>query len=97
MRAIREEERARRAVDAAYSRWAMTDEAWQAVTWALARDPYSAGPALSESGLVRTFVFEGARSISMPTVRVLYVIEPAAVSITVAVFEESVHLYAGRA
>ena len=97
MRGIREEESARKAVDAAYSRWAMTDDAWQAVTWALARDPYSAGPALSESGLVRTFVFEGARFIGLPTVRVIYVIEPAEVSIMVAVFEESVHLYAGRA
>lgn len=97
MRDVREESDVRRAVDAAYVRWSRADEAWEAVTWALSRDPFAAGPALNESGLVRTFVFEGARAFYMPTVRVVYVIEPALVIVRSALFEESAHLYAGRA
>lgn len=97
MRDVREEESVRKAVDAAYARWPRADEAWEAVTWALARDPYSAGPALSESGLVRAFVFDGARSFGMPTVRAVYVIHPALVIVSAVVFEESIHMYAGRA
>jgi hypothetical protein len=97
VRDVREEEDVRKCVDAAYARWPRTDEAWEAVTWALAHDPFSAGPAISESGLVRVFVFDGARSIGMPTVRAVYVIEPAVVVVRAVVFEDSVHLYAGRA
>jgi hypothetical protein len=33
----------------------------------------------------------------MPTVRVVYVIEPAVVIVKAAVFEDSEHMYAGRA
>ena len=97
MRDVREEPLVQRAVDAAYRRWPRTEEAWEAVTWALARDPYSAGPPLSESGLVRAFVFDGAQSIGLPTVRAVYVIEPAVVIVRAAVFEDSIHMYAGRA
>lgn len=97
MRDVREELAVQKAVDAAYRRWPRTDEAWEAVTWALARDPYSAGPALSESGLVRAFVFDGARSIGLPTVRAVYVIQPTVIIVRAAVFEDSIHLYAGRA
>ena len=35
---------------------------------AIARDPYGAGPPLTESGKTRRLVFEGARSIGMPSV-----------------------------
>ena len=97
MRDVREEPAVEKAVNEAYRRWPRTDEAWQAVTWALARDPYSAGPALSESGLVRAIVFEGARSVGMPTVRAVYVIQPALIIVQAVAFEESAHLYAGRA
>lgn len=97
MREVREERNVEKEVNAAYLRWPRTDEAWDAVTWALARDPYSAGPAISESGLVRTFVFEGARAYGMPTVRAVYVVEPAVVVIRAVVFEDSAHMYAGRA
>lgn len=97
MRGLREEEAVRKAVDAAFMRWPRTEEAWDAVTWALVRDPYSAGPALSESGLVRAFVFDGARSLGMPTVRTVYAIRPDLVIVRAAIFEDSVHMYAGRA
>jgi hypothetical protein len=97
VRDVREERTVEKDVNAAYLRWPRTEEAWEAVTWALARDPFSAGPAINESGLVRSLVFEGARSIGMPTVRVVYVIEPAIVIVKAAVFEDSEHMYAGRA
>ena len=97
MRDVREEDAVRKAVDAAYLRWPRTEEAWEAVTWALARDPYSAGPSLSTNGLVRAFVFDGARSIGMPTVKCVYVIEPAVVIVRAAEFADSIHMYAGRA
>jgi hypothetical protein len=97
MRDVREERVVQKAVDAAYLRWPRTEEAWEAVTWALAHDPFSAGPAVSESGLVRIFVFDGARSIGMPTVKAVYTIEPSVVIVKAVVFEDSVHMYAGRA
>ena len=85
-------------MDDAHRRWPRADEAWEAVTWVLARDPHSAGsPIINEKGDVRTFVFEGARSIGMPTVRVVYKIQPDKVVIHDAVFEEAAHQYAGRA
>lgn len=97
LRDVREDRAVEQSVNDAYRKWARADEAWEAVTWALARDPYSAGPAITESGNVRVFVFEGARSFHMPTVRVVYLIEPHAVTIKSAFFEESIHMYAGRA
>lgn len=97
VRDVREERTVEKDVNAAYLRWPRTEEAWEAVTWALARDPFSAGPAISESGLVRSLVFEGARSIGMPTVRVVYVIEPAVVVVKAVMFDDSEYMYAGRA
>ena len=82
---------------AAYRRWARANEAWEAVTWAIARDPYGAGPPLTESGKTRQLVFEGARSIGMPSIRIVYVVEPTCVIIHEASFEEASHMYAGHA
>jgi hypothetical protein len=97
VRDVREEYDVENAVNAACKRWSRADEAWEAVKWALAHDPYSAGPAITESGLIRVFVFEGAQSIGMPTIRAVYAVEPTAVSIKAVEFEDSTHLYAGRA
>jgi hypothetical protein len=94
---VREEPAVEKAVNAAYLRWARAEEAWEAVTWAIAHDPYGAGPPLTESGKTRQLVFDGARSIGMPSIRIVYVIEPACVIIHEASFEEASHLYAGRA
>lgn len=92
---VLEEPLVQRAVDAAYRRWLRTDEAWEAVTWALARDP--SGRPLSESGLVRAFVSDRAQSIGLPTVWAGYDVEPTVVIVEVAVFEDSIYMYAGRA
>jgi hypothetical protein len=77
-------------VDAAYRRWPRADEAWQAVVWAIARDPFGAGPPLTESGMTRLVVFDGARSIGMPSVRAVYVVEPATVIVREVLFQEAV-------
>jgi hypothetical protein len=85
------------AVDAAYRKWPRADEAWEAVVWALARDPFGAGPPLTESGKSRLMIFDGARSIGMPSVRAVYVVEPATVTVRDVLFHESEHMYAGNA
>jgi hypothetical protein len=94
---VREEPAVEKAVDAAYRHWPRADEAWEAVTWAIARDPFGAGPSLTESGNIRAFVFEGARLFGMPSIRVVYVVEPDCVIIHEAIFYESPHMHAGRA
>jgi hypothetical protein len=58
---VREEPAVEKAVNAAYLRWARAEEAWEAVTWAIAHDPYGAGPPLTESGKTTQLVFDGAR------------------------------------
>lgn len=76
------------AVDAAELKWERADDAVQAVEWTLAHDP-KAGVAVTESGLVRAFVYEGAVSIKMPTVRVLYQIQEHRIVIRDMHFEEA--------
>jgi hypothetical protein len=66
------------------------------VTWALARDP-TVGEPLSESGKARAFTFHGARSIDMPTITVLYEIQPTLIIIYNARFEEVQAFQAGTA
>jgi hypothetical protein len=92
MRTIREEPAAQRAVDAG----AAADEAWSAVTWVLARDP-TVGLPLREGGKVRSFTVQGVRSMDMPTVTVLYEIEPNDIVIHNALFAEADAFQAGRA
>jgi hypothetical protein len=46
-------------------------EAWEAATWTIAHDE-RAGFPVTESGRTRSHTYEGARSIDMPTVTLLY-------------------------
>lgn len=93
---VQEEPDAQKAVDAAYRQWPRADEAWEAITWTLSRDPYGAGPPVTESGKTRMMTFDGARSIGMPSVRIVYVVEPTKVVIHEAVFLDAKHMYAGH-
>lgn len=93
---IIEEERTRTAVDVAIERWARAQDAWEAVTWVVARDPI-AGVAETESGRTRSFSFEGARSIELPTVTIIYEVTARAIVIHDALFAEANHGQAGRA
>jgi hypothetical protein len=71
VRTIREEPAAQRSLDAALQRWARASDAWDAAIWIIARDP-QAGEPVTESGITRAYTFEGARSIDLPTVTLLY-------------------------
>jgi plasmid stabilization system protein ParE len=96
VRNVIEEERVRRAVDDALTRWPRAEDAWEAVTWVVARDP-RAGTAETESGNTRSFTFEGARSIGMPSVTIIYEITEWAIIIHDALFTDSKHGQAGKA
>ncbi len=97
VRGVCEERSVEEAVNEACRRWPRAEEAWEAVKWAIGRDPHGAGPALTESGMIRLMVFDGARSIGMPSVRAVYVVGPATVTVREVLFQEAVHLYAGNA
>ena len=73
MRTVVEQPRVSQSVDDAEDRWPRTRDAWDTVLWVLARGPEGAGSPLSESGAtLRSFTLDGARSIGLPTVTVLY-------------------------
>jgi hypothetical protein len=74
-------------IEQAGARWPRTDDAWDAVVWAIARDS-EAGTPLVESGRIRAVTIEGAKSIGMPTVTVVYEIEKHKAMITDALFAE---------
>lgn len=74
MRDVAEEIQVQRAVDDACDRWPRAAEAWEALTWALARDPEH-GTALNERGDRRAVTLEGARSIGLPTLTAVYRVE----------------------
>jgi hypothetical protein len=96
MRSIVEETEVSEAVDDARERWARADDAWNAVTWALMRDP-AVGVPLSETGKARALTFDGARSIDMPTIMVVYEFDAQFVTIKSARFEDAAATHAGRA
>jgi hypothetical protein len=76
--------------------WPRALDAWEAITWAVVREPYL-GEALTESGRIRQFTFDGAKSIGMPTVSIVYEIGHTEIIIHAARFEDSRFSTAGRA
>jgi hypothetical protein len=63
--------------------------------WAIARDP-QVGAAISEGGAVRVVESLGARSITLPTVWLLYRVEQFSITVHEVRFSESIHERAGR-
>jgi hypothetical protein len=96
VRSVIEDSQVSRAVDDAKRQWSRADDAWNAIIWIIARDP-EIGIAVTESGATRAFTFDGARSIDLPTVTVLYEITPMAVVIRDALFSDADFAQAGRA
>lgn len=96
MLTIVEEPRVSVAIDAAKQRWSRAKDAWETITWTLAHDP-EVGKPLTESGRTRSFTIDGARSIGLPTVTVLYVTSRFELTIQDAKFEEAKFAQAGRA
>jgi hypothetical protein len=71
-------------------------DAWDAATWTIAHDP-QAGDAVTESGKTRAYSYEGARSIDMPSVTLLYEIAQGDLIIVHdALFTDSKYGQAGR-
>jgi hypothetical protein len=97
VRTIRHEPAAAEAYDLACEKWERASEVWSAMEWNLIHDP-TVGTALSESGNVRAYVFQGAQSVGWPTLMVLYTIEgEELIVIHEATFETSGHYQAGHA
>ncbi|MGB6541115.1 MAG: hypothetical protein WBF03_09610 [Xanthobacteraceae bacterium] len=96
MHSVIEDSQVSRAIDDAKEKWTRADDAWDAIIWILARDPSSGFP-VTESGKTRAFTLDGARSIDMPTVTVLYEITPLGVVVRDAKFENAKFAQAGRA
>lgn len=90
-----EERGAELAVNAALDKWPRAEDAWEAVTWVICRDP-DIGIPLTESGLTRSFTLQGARSIGLPTVTVVYE-KNIALIVHDALFEEPPYGQVGRA
>jgi hypothetical protein len=96
VRTIREADAAERSLNAALERWSRAMDAWEAATWTIARDP-KAGDPVTESGKTRAYSFEGARSIDMPSVTLIYEIEDDNhIIVHDALFMDSRHGQAGR-
>lgn len=89
-----EEPRVSEALHDACIKWSRTDEAWEAVTWALMRDPTNGQP-LVEGGDLRLTIWAGAKSIGMPDIRIIYRITETAIEILDAEFAESAYGAAG--
>jgi len=75
VRGIRYEHEASAAADAARALWRRGEDAISAIEWALARDP-QAGQPYANSEQLRFSVFDGAKSIGLPSVDVLFVSTP---------------------
>jgi hypothetical protein len=96
VRTIREEELARRSVDAALARWSRAMDAWEAITWIIPHD-VAAGSPVTERGDLRTYTFEGVGALDMPTVTVLYEVADDQIIIHDARFTEPRHTGLGHA
>jgi hypothetical protein len=97
VRTVIEQPRVSRALDDAKERWARAQDAWDTILWVIAHDPEGAGMALTESGATRSFTLDGARSIKLPTVTVLYESRLFEVVIHDAMFTDAKFAQAGRA
>jgi hypothetical protein len=96
VRTIREADAARRSLDAALERWSRAMNAWEAATWTISHDA-EAGEPVTESWRTRAYSFEGARSIEMPSVTLIYEIEDENhLIVHDALFVDSRHGQAGR-
>lgn len=95
MLAVREEPGVQDAVDAARLHWPRAQDAWDIIVWTIARDP-GAGTAIVESGRTRVLESVGARSIGLPSVWLLYGVEPTIITVYEVRFTDATIWLAGR-
>jgi hypothetical protein len=91
-----EEAAARIALDKARNKWRRTDDAWDAATWVVLRDP-EYGIALNEAGSIRSFTYVGAKSIDMPDVTIIYEVRNDTTIILDALFKDATYTQSGTA
>jgi len=96
MRTVVEQSLVSRAIDDAKEHWPRAEDAWNTIVWVLARDPETGRP-VTESGRTRSYTLDGARSIGMPTVTVLYEIQIFEVLVHDARFVDAKFAIPGRA
>ncbi|WP_137113338.1 hypothetical protein [Mesorhizobium sp. GR13] len=84
------------AYDDACEKWTGAEYAWNAATFVVLRDP-KIGEPLNESGSVRSFTFDGARSRNIPTLILIYECEGDTTTIRAARFSDAKYTVAGRA
>lgn len=95
MRGIFEEPEVARARDEAELRWPRAIDSWEALTYILTHDP-ECGRPLDESGNVRAYIWDGARSAGLPTLSVVYVIEQNDFTIRKAEFSDAKYHNSGN-
>ena len=89
MRSVVESAEVMADVDEAKEKWARTNDAWEALSWVLSRDP-TVGEPLTEGGHLRSLVFDGSWAHEMPTIYVLYEITEHEIIIQKARFSDAV-------
>jgi hypothetical protein len=82
------------AVNDACEKWENAALAWEHITWALARD-IKIGRSLNESGTLRLLIWQGARSIQMPDVQLVYKIESPTIRFMEVIFADAKAAIAG--
>ncbi len=88
MRSIIEAPAVQDSVDDAREKWQRTDDVWDAVIWAVGKDP-ECGKAITESGLVRSFTLDGVLHLGIPTLTVLYTFDDQFISIQSVIFKDA--------
>ena len=91
-----EDAEAQQALDAAVDEWSGALVAWEAATWVVLRDP-GIGDPLGETGRIRVFTYEGARSIDQPTITLIYEKVGETTFIRAARFVKAAASFSGRA
>jgi hypothetical protein len=84
------------ACDDATERYDRAEDAIKTVEWTLAHDPQIGAP-LNEAGTIRSVTLDGAQSIGLPTVTVVYEVDAETITIHDMKFEDSKYAAAGRA
>lgn len=85
MKGVIYENRAAAAADTAKVLYPRLGDAVEAIEWAVVRDP-TMGWSLLEGSRLRLVIFEGAKSVGMPTIEVIFEETPTAVVIHDMVF-----------
>jgi hypothetical protein len=78
------------AIDDAKRRWARARDAWETISWILSHDPHAGNPITKIGiGKIRAFTLDGARSLGMPKVTILYEVSHFELTIHDALFADS--------